>query len=114
MQSLPLIFQQEPQLVFLLSRAHVESLFANLLPVCTVCLPSTPQKGNKGTRDNESETRMTETEGSLHYFLATFGSDIWSLPQCTEESSALSQSRKGDIIWWLATTKKCWQIINLL
>lgn len=68
------------------------------------CLPSIPQVGNEGTHGEESETRTAGA--ALHYFLSSFDSVLWSLQQLTEEF-VLSHRRKADIIWWLATTKKC-------
>lgn len=70
----------------MLSRDHVESTFANLLPVGTGSLPLTPQIGSKALSDEESEMRLAEAEGILHYSLPPFGSALRSLPRCTEES----------------------------
>lgn len=58
-----------------LSRSHVKSTFAKLLPIGTGSIPLTPQIGSKALSDEESETRPAE-ERILRYSLAHFGSAV--------------------------------------
>lgn len=104
-------FRRDSGLSLLLSRVQVKVLLLTCYPKVQAVYPWTPQIGSKAPSDEESETRLTETEGIVHYSLAPFSSAVWCLPWCTEES-LLSHRRQEDIIWWLATTKKCCQIVN--
>ena len=111
-------FSRDPSLYFCFPELMLKvSLLTSYLCVLSVC----PQLLRKVTKEHMIRNQKWEWQRqkeaciiSWPLLVQIYGLSHSALKSPEEHWRALPQRRKADIIWWLSTTKKCWQIINLL